>query len=207
MLSVFVAALAALIPITNPIGAVAAYAGLSSHLDADERRRQAWRTGIYVAVILAVFAVLGTLILQLFGISLAALQIAGALVVMHSGFGMVVPRDAPPTAGPEAVHAATKTDISFSPMALPLIAGPGAIGVVIGIAARNTGVLDRVAIVAAVIVIAAVLAALLRYGTPLAQKLGPTGVGAITRVMGFLILAIGAELLVHGLTAAFPALA
>ena len=43
MLSVFVAALAALIPITNPIGAVAAYAGLSSHLDADERRRQAWR--------------------------------------------------------------------------------------------------------------------------------------------------------------------
>ena len=113
----------------------------------------------------------------------------------------------PPTAGPEAVHAATKTDISFSPMALPLIAGPGAIGVVIGIAARNTGVLDRVAIVAAVIVIAAVIAALLRYGTPLAQKLGPTGVGAITRVMGFLILAIGAELLVHGLTAAFPALA
>ena len=56
---------------------------------------------------------------------LAALQIAGALVVMHSGFGMVVPRDAPPTVGPEAVHAATKTDISFSPMALPLIAGPG----------------------------------------------------------------------------------
>ena len=149
----FVAALAALIPITNPIGAVAAYAGLSAHLDADERRRQAWRTGIYVAVILAAFAVLGTLTLQLFGISLAALQIAGALVVMHSGFGIVVPRDAPPATAPDAVHAATKTDISFSPMALPLIAGPGAIGVVIGIAARNTGVLDRVAIVAAVVVI------------------------------------------------------
>ena len=141
----FVAAFAALIPITNPIGAVAAYAGLSAHLDADERRRQAWRTGIYVAVILAAFAVLGTLTLQLFGISLAALQIAGALVVMHSGFGIVVPRDAPPATAPDAVHAATKTDISFSPMALPLIAGPGAIGVVIGIAARNTGVLDRVA--------------------------------------------------------------
>ena len=133
----FVAALAALIPITNPIGAVAAYAGLSAHLDADDRRRQAWRTGIYVAVILAAFAVLGTLILQLLGISLAALQIAGALVVMHSGFGIVVPRDAPPATAPEAVHAATKTDISLSPMALPLIAGPGAIGVVIGIAARN----------------------------------------------------------------------
>lgn len=203
----FVAAFAALIPITNPIGAVAAYAGLSAHLDADERRRQAWRTGIYVAVILAAFAVLGTLILQLFGISLAALQIAGALVVMHSGFGIVVPRDAPPAIAPDAVHAATKTDISFSPMALPLIAGPGAIGVVIGIAARNTGVLDRVAIVAAVVVIAAVIAVLLRYGTPLVLRLGPARVDAITRVMGFLILAIGVELLVHGLGAAFPALA
>ncbi len=203
----FVAALAALIPITNPIGAVAAYAGLSAHLDVHERRRQAWRTGIYVAVILAAFAVLGTLTLQLFGISLAALQIAGALVVMHSGFGIVVPRDAPPATAPEAVHAATKTDISLSPMALPLIAGPGAIGVVIGIAARNTGVLDRVAIVAAVVVIAAVIAVLLRYGTPLVLRLGPARVDAITRVMGFLILAIGVELLVHGLAAAFPALA
>lgn len=202
----FVAALAALIPITNPIGAVAAYAGLSAHLDVHERRRQAWRTGIYVAVILAAFAVLGTLILQLFGISLAALQIAGALVVMHSGFGIVVPRDAPPATAPDAVHAATKTDISFSPMALPLIAGPGAIGVVIGIAARNTGVLDRVAVVAAVVVIAAVIA-VLRYGTPLVLRLGPARVDAITRVMGFLILAIGVELLVHGLAAAFPALA
>ena len=196
----FVAAFAALIPITNPIGAVAAYAGLSAHLDADERRRQAWRTGIYVAVILAAFAVLGTLILQLFGISLAALQIAGALVVMHSGFGIVVPRDAPPATAPDAVHAATKTDISFSPMALPLIAGPGAIGVVIGIAARNTGVLDRVAI-------GVVIGMLLRYGTPLVLRLGPARVDAITRVMGFLILAIGVELLVHGLAAAFPALA
>ncbi|WP_282432263.1 MarC family protein [Microbacterium hominis] len=92
-------------------------------------------------------------------------------------------------------------------MALPLIAGPGAIGVVVGLAARNPGILDRVAIVAAVLVIAAALAVLLRYGTPLTEKLGATGVGAITRVMGFLILAIGVEILVHGLAAALPGLA
>ncbi|TGY38379.1 NAAT family transporter [Microbacterium laevaniformans] len=208
MLTVFVAALAALVPITNPIGAVAAYAGLSAHLDEADRRRQSWLTGIYVAAILTVFALLGTLILQFFGISLGALQIAGGLVVMHSGFGMVVPRALGAGASDaEKEHAATKTDISFSPMALPLIAGPGAIGVIVGLAARNPGILDRVGIVLAVLVIAGVIAVLLRYGTPLAEKLGPTGVGAITRVMGFLILAIGAEILVHGLTAALPGLA
>ena len=67
--------------------------------------------------------------------------------------------------------------------------------------------LDRVAIVAAVVVIAAVIAVLLRYGTPLVLRLGPARVDGITRVMGFLILAIGVELLVHGLAAAFPVLA
>ena len=208
MLSVFVAALAALVPITNPIGAVAAYAGLSTHLTEADRRRQAWLTGVYVAVILIVFALLGTLILEFFGISLGALQIAGGLVVMHAGFGMVVPHEVGAgTTDAEKAHAATKTDISFSPMALPLIAGPGAIGVVVGLTARSPGILDRIGIVAAVLLIAGVIAVLLRYGTPLTEKLGATGVGAITRVMGFLILAIGVELLVHGLSAALPGLA
>lgn len=201
MVTVFAAALAALIPITNPIGAVAAYAGLSAHLPPDEQRRQAWRVGAYVAGILIVFAVLGTYILEVFGISLPALQIAGGLVVMHSGFGMIVARQTATDA--EQQHATTKDDISFSPMALPLIAGPGAIGVVIGLAARSPSWPDRLGIVLAVVVIAAVIAVLLRYGTPLTQKLGPTGVGALTRVMGFLILAIGVELLVHGLQTAF----
>jgi multiple antibiotic resistance protein len=123
---------------------------------------------------------------------------------MHAGFGMIVPRV---VATPdEQAEAQTKADISFSPMALPLVAGPGAIGVVIGLAARNPAVLDRVAIAAASVVIAVVVALVLRYGTPLVDKLGPTGIGALTRVMGFLILAIGVELAIHGVLAAVPPL-
>ena len=89
----------------------------------------------------------------------------------------------------------------FSPMALPLVAGPGAIGVVIALSARHPSLLDRVGIVAAVAVVALVVGLLLRLGTPLVERLGPTGIGALTRVMGFLILAIGVELLVHGVQA------
>jgi multiple antibiotic resistance protein len=205
MIAVFLAALAALLPITNPLGGVAAYAGLSARLDATERRRQAWRTGLYVAAILVAFTLIGTYILELFGISLPALQIAGGLVVMQSGYGMVVPRRV--VSKDERADTATKPDISFSPMALPLIAGPGAIGVVIGLAARNPSLGDRLAIVAAVLALSVVIAACLRFGTPLTEKLGATGVGAITRIMGFLILAIGVELLIHGLAAALPGLA
>jgi len=199
VVQVAVAALAALLPITNPLGALAAYAGLTGSFTPAEVRRQATMTAVYVFAILAVFALLGSLVLEAFGISLGALQIAGGLVVAHSGFGMIVPREGFTAA--EKDHAATKEDVSFSPMALPLVAGPGAIGVVIALSARHPGIAERGAIVVAVAVLAVVIGLLLRFGTPLVARLGPTGIGALTRIIGFLILAIGVELVVHGVQA------
>lgn len=190
-------ALLALIPIVNPIGGLAAFAGLTGSFDAREQKRQAWKTGIYVGAILVVFAILGSLVLEGFGIDLQAVQIAGGLVVAHSGFSMLAPK--PALSSEEHSHAATLNDVSFSPMALPLIAGPGAIGEVIALSARHADLASRGGIVGACVVIAAVIAVLLRYCTPWIEKLGPTGVGALTRIMGFFILCIGVELAVHGI--------
>lgn len=196
MIAVFLAAVAALIPITNPFGAVAAFAGLTSTMDAKAAHAQAWKTGMYVGGILVVFAVVGTFLLSFLGIGLPALQVAGGLVVMHSGFGMISAK--PQLSEPEKAGAVTQTDVSFSPMALPLVAGPGAIGVVIAMSARHPSWETSLGVVLACVVIAAAVALLLRYGTPLVDKLGPTGIGALTRIMGFLILAIGVELTLHG---------
>jgi len=187
---------AALVPIANPVGAVAAFAALTSGSSPADVRRQAWRTGLWVAGILVVFTALGSVLLNALGITLPALQIGGGLVVAHSGFGMITARQG--LSKPEADHAATKQDVSFSPMALPLIAGPGAIGVVIALAARNPGIAPRVGYVLAVVLIALIVAVVLRWGTPLVDRLGPTGIGALTRVIGFLILVIGVELAIHG---------
>jgi multiple antibiotic resistance protein len=199
VVSVAVAALGALLPITNPLGALAAYAGLTGGFTPDQVRAQAVRTAAYVFAILAVFTLLGSLVLEAFGISLPALQIAGGIVVAHSGFTMISPREQFSDA--EKAHAQTKQDVSFSPMALPLVAGPGAIGVVIALSARYPGIGDRLGVVAGVAVVAAAIGVLLRYGTPLVARLGPTGIGALTRIMGFLILAIGVELVTHGVLA------
>jgi multiple antibiotic resistance protein len=221
VLAVFIATLAALIPITNPIGAVAAFAGLSAEMSPRRIRAQAIRTAVYVAGILVVFAAIGTPLLAALGITIPALQIAGGLVVMHSGFGMLIATPASTTHKPPTRDAAAgrpsgtsrdddgerdadSVDISFSPMALPLIAGPGAIGVVIGLTAKHTGVENLVAIVAACLVIAAIIAAILRFGTPLIDRIGSTGVAALTRIMGFLIMAIGVQLALAGILAAFP---
>lgn len=199
VLAVAGGALAALLPITNPVGALAAYAGLSAGMDPTEIRRQGVRTAAYVFAILAVFTLFGSLLLAALGISLPALQIAGGLVVAHSGFGMLSARN--DLRRSEQDHAEEKQDISFSPMALPLIAGPGAIGVVIALTARHPHWADRAGIVGACLVIGAVTGVLLRYGTPIVGKLGPTGIGALVRILGFLILAIGVELVAHGVHA------
>ena len=196
---VLVATVAALLPLTNPPGAVATFAALTTGQEPGRVRAQAWRTALDVAAVLVVFALAGTLLLNALGVSLASLQIAGGIVVGHAGFRMLVPATA--ISAPEKQHAATKTDISFSPMALPLIAGPGSIGVVIALAARHPGVEARIGIVLGILVIAVLIGATLRWGTPLVDRLGPTGTGALTRVMGFLILVIGVELVVHGLQA------
>ena len=188
------AAILALAPITNPIGGLAAFAGLTAGDTPAAVRSQAWKTGVYVFAILTVFAVSGSLIMRFFGFDLPSLQIAGGLVVAHSGFSMLENKKR--STHEEAQHATAKPDVS-----LPLIAGPGSIGVVIALAARNTAVGFHVGIVLGIAVTAAVIALLLRYGTPWIDKLGATGVGAIVRIMGFLILVIGVELIIHGVRA------
>ena len=92
MTSVFAgisASILALAPITNPIGALAAFAGLTAGNTPAAIRSQAWKTGIYVFAILTTFAVCGSFIMRFFGFDLPSLQIAGGLVVAHSGFSML----------------------------------------------------------------------------------------------------------------------
>ena len=168
------AAILALAPITNPIGGLAAFAGLTAADDPAAVRSQAWKTGIYVFAILTTFAVCGSFIMRFFGFDLPSLQIAGGLVVAHSGFSMLENKRR--ATHEEAQHATAKADVSFSPMALPLIAGPGSIGVVIALAARNTAVSFHVGIVLGILITAAAIALLLRYATPWIDRLGPTGV-------------------------------
>ena len=195
-IGVGIAAFLALLPIVNPIGAMASFAGLTSALDPTFVKKQALRTAINVFVILASFTILGSIILEVFGISLPSIQIAGGFVVAHSAMGMLSPKQQ--LTAPEQEHARTKPDISFTPMALPLIAGPGAIGEVIALAARYPDIANRTAVLIATLAIAVMIFVLLRWGTPLIDKLGPTGIGALTRVMGFIILCIGVGLMIHG---------
>jgi multiple antibiotic resistance protein len=186
----------ALFPIVDPFGGIPIFYSLTSSWPQQERRRTALKTAIYVFGILVVFLFFGRFVLYFFGISLPVLKIAGGLIVANTAWGMVTSTARMTTA--ETDEASTKEDISLTPLAMPLLSGPGAIGVVMALAAH---VDNRLAYLGMVIGIAGVAVSVLLFllmGGPLVRRLGPSAVGAINRIFGFLILAIAVQLVWDG---------
>src|ERR1700689_5179840 len=124
----------ALFPIVDPFGGIPIFFSMTSSWTAHERRRTAVKTGLWVFIILVTFLFFGRFVLSFFGISLPVLKIAGGLIVANTAWGMVTSTSRITPA--ESNEAATKEDISFAPLAMPLLSGPGSIGVVMGLAAH-----------------------------------------------------------------------
>ena len=201
ILTYTIGTLAALFPIANPIGAVPVFYSLTAADTRSERRKQAQRTAINVVLILAVFLLGGRTILEFFGISLNVLRIAGGLLVANAAWEMVTSRqrltDSEQKAGTE------KEDISFTPMAIPLIAGPGSIGVTIGLATRLTHWSDYLGCLIGIGLFGGLLYICLVLGESLLSILGRNGLGALNRVLGFFILAIAVQLIADGVISLF----
>ena len=188
--------LVALFPIANPIGAVPLFFSLTAEDTPAYRRRQAQRISINVILILVLFLFSGRAILEFFGISLGVLRIAGGLLVAHTAWEMVAVKHR--LSDSEHQAAVDKDDVSFTPMTIPLIAGPGAIGVVIGLSAKLTNSSEYLGSVAGIVLLGSLLYFCLRAGEVLLKRLGPNGIGALNRVLGFFILAIAVQFIADG---------
>jgi multiple antibiotic resistance protein len=186
----------ALFPIMNPFGGVPIFFSLTSDFSPGERNHTALKTAIYVAVILIFFMFLGRFVLSFFGISLPVLKIAGGLIVANTAWGMVTASSRITAA--ESHEASTKEDISLTPMAMPILSGPGSIGVVMGLAADADSMVAYLGMVIAIVAIGLGVYLFLRLGGPLVERLGPGATGAINRIFGFLILAIAVQLVWDG---------
>jgi multiple antibiotic resistance protein len=187
----------ALFPIVNPFGAVPIFFALTSKSSNSERRVTEAKVSIYVIAILVFFLLVGRFVLSFFGISLPVLRIAGGLIVANAAWGMVTSKSRITDA--EGDEAITKEDISFTPMAMPMLAGPGSIGVVMGLAANSTNMLAYVGMIIGIAALGLVVYLFLRLGGPLVERLGPNAIGSINRIFGFLILAVAVQLIWDGI--------
>jgi multiple antibiotic resistance protein len=180
----------------NPFGAVPMFFTLTSNFPPADRGRTALKTAAYVIAILVVFLFFGRFVLIFFGISLSVLKIAGGLIVANTAWGMVT-GDSRITAA-ESNEASTKEDISLTPMAMPMLSGPGSIGVVMGLAASADSMITYVGMVIGIVALGIVVYLFLLLGGPMVKRLGPGAAGAINRIFGFLLLAIAVQLVWDG---------
>jgi multiple antibiotic resistance protein len=191
-----VGTLVALIPIANPIGAAPIFYSLTEADTPRYRRQQARLTALNVIWLLATFFLVGKFLLSFFGISLGVLRVAGGLLVGHTAWEMVTARQR--LNANEHQEAQDKDDISFTPMAVPLISGPGAIGVVIGMSERTTAIADYAGCLIGIVLLGGMLYLCLILGETVAKRAGSNGLGALNRVLGFFILAIAVQFIADG---------
>jgi multiple antibiotic resistance protein len=186
----------ALFPIVDPFGGIPIFFSLTSTWSPSDRNRTALKTSVYVFAILVVFLFFGRFVLYFFGISLPVLKIAGGLIVANTAWGMVTSTARITPA--ENEEASTKEDISLTPLAMPLLSGPGAIGVVMALAAHVDNAAAYVGMIIGIAAVALTVFLVLFAGEPLVRRLGPGAVGALNRIFGFLILAIAVQLVWDG---------
>ena len=188
-----------LFAIANPIGAIPIFYSLTAGDTPRFQRLQARKTSINVVLVLVVFLIAGRLILEFFGISLGVLRIAGGLLVAQTAWEMVAVRQRlTKFEGQEAVD---KDDISFTPMAVPMVSGPGAIGVVIGLGVQASDWIHYLGCLLGIVLLGITLYVCLAIGELIFKTLGTNGIGAFNRVLGFFILAIAVQLIADGVFA------
>ncbi|MCF3649832.1 MarC family NAAT transporter [Synoicihabitans lomoniglobus] len=199
-LDLFVATLAALFPIANPFGNAAIFQSLTKDNTPDERRSFARRGAIYMVAILVVFFVAGTAIVNFFGISLPGIRIAGGLIISRYAFAQLNPKPEHTHPSNEHAEATAKTDIAFSPLAMPLLAGPGAIAAAMSLSTRvsTQGVTPHGVVIAGITLVGTACWLILRESDAIMKRLGVIGANALTKIMGFLLLCIGVQLVIDG---------
>ncbi|WP_339767119.1 MarC family protein [uncultured Paraglaciecola sp.] len=192
-LSVFMAFFA----IMNPVANTAVFFGLAGDKSKTEQRMIATKSLLITFFIIVIFAVLGKSIFHLFGITLPALRITGGILVFLIGYHMLQGSNS-------KLHTAQEnsdTDVTVSPLAVPLLAGPGTIATAMNYSAAG-GWMEIAITLVAFSVLCFITFFCFIYSSKILTIVGESGVGIITRLMGLILAVIGVQMLVEGLNAA-----
>jgi multiple antibiotic resistance protein len=195
-----------LFAIMNPLVAIPFFVSLTEGRTASSRKRMGIATSITVLIALVTAAVLGRDILAFFAISIGSFRIAGGIIVLLMGLSLLR-SEGVAGGGSDAGASGTEGDSgAICPLAIPLLAGPGAIATIIIRCEEATGACEFITIAAVIAAMVVITYVILRAAVPLAKALGPSGLTVVTRLMGMIVAAIAIDMLVIGVQLQFPGL-
>jgi multiple antibiotic resistance protein len=190
-----------LLPIMNPFSTAPLFISLTAGFSIERQKQQALMGCVYAFGILVVFLLAGAAIVQFFGISVAGIRTAGGLIISSTGFRMLFPPPRP--AESAAAEVRQEEDIAFTPIAMPSLAGPGSISVVLTAAtqinSRANWYVIYVGVILGMVVTLVFSYLVLRASSRMVRFLGPGGIDAMTRIFGFLLICIGMQFLLTGI--------
>lgn len=205
--------------IMNPIANTAVFAGLTANSNKDEQRRIAIKALLITFIVIAVFSLLGKTLFHLFGITLPALRITGGILVFLVGYHMLHGKETKMHdasvktldkntggEGASSTQKASAADIAISPLAVPLLAGPGTIATAMNHSASG----GWFAIICTLVMFAALCLITLVcfiFSSKIIGLIGASGLSIVTRLMGLILAVIGVQMLIEGLLSALPGLA
>lgn len=193
--------LLALLPLINPPTTVALFLALSQGFSREEKNQQAFLTAFYVFIIMLVTYYIGEFVMGVFSISIPGLRIAGGGILVVIGSSMLFPKPRETACGDSA---AKKTSFAFIPLAMPSTAGPGTIAMIISASAtikNNTTFPQWVLLTAPpliFLVTALTLWGCLRASDLIMKVTGESGIDAISRLMGFILVCMGVQFAING---------
>lgn len=201
--------LVVLLPLANPLTTVALFLGLAGNMNSKARNRTALMASINVFVIMMVAYYAGQIVMSTFGISIPGLRIAGGLIVAFIGFRMLFPQqkahESPESKSKsEELSEEPDANIAFVPLAMPSTAGPGTIAMIISSASTVKHGVDFapwIILVAPPLIFALVSIILwgsLRSSGAIMRWVGKSGIEAISRLMGFLLVCMGVQFIING---------
>lgn len=196
-----------LVAIVNPIGAMPIYLDLIVGVKSETRQRIADVVAVTVAIILLIALFFGEFVLQFFGISVHSFRVGSGILILLMAISMLHAKISPISqTKEEAVESRDKESVAVVPLAIPLLAGPGAISTIIIDAHRATGVIHYAIIGGEIIVLSFILWLVLRLSPMLSRHISATGINIFTRIMGLILAAIAIEFIANGLKGLFPGL-
>jgi multiple antibiotic resistance protein len=191
--------------IVDPFAAVPTFLAMTARDTPIMRRAHARRGAWTAAITLALFALAGSLIFRVFGITVGAFKIAGGVLIGLNALDMVQARRSQQRETPaETAEGIEKEDIGILPLGVPMLAGPGAISTVMVLALGSKTVITTVALYLAIALTAYVSYLTLSAASLVERRLGPTGMRILTRLMGLVLCAIAAQFIVDGIRLSFP---
>ena len=200
-------ALAALLPIVNPVGSAALFLAMTEGQPAPLRQTLARKIAMNSFFLLAASVLVGTYVLRFFGISIPVVQVGGGLVVLATGWSMLSQKQDEVKSDVNKLDCTVDPEVlaerAFYPLTLPITVGPGSISVAITLGANlHGGQFNRALLILDAVLASALVAFLVFvcdwYAEPLSRKMGPTGMSVTVRLMAFLLLCIGVQIMWNG---------